>query len=88
MPISPEMNCLKSIRSCLSCTPKDMSRNHRDAWVFGIVFGWGSALEEVAEMHEWDAETVDKLKHLRIRYKSLDKYESSQLTTEGDNHAR
>ena len=53
---------LESARDAVTLHPRDWSLHHRDAWVYGILVGWGSALSEVAEIHRWTKETLDQLK--------------------------
>ena len=60
-----ELNPHKSIEAAIACSPRDWSLNKRDAWIYGIVFGWdGSSMDEVAKAHGWDASEVGRLKKL------------------------
>ena len=60
-----ELNPHKSIEATIACSPRDWSLNKRDAWIYGIVFGWdGSSMHEVAQAHGWDANEVERLKKL------------------------
>lgn len=43
-------------------SPRDHSVSRREAWMYGIVCGWGDAIDEVAERHHWSKEAVDELK--------------------------
>lgn len=61
----------ESIGSCLAFQCRDMSCDHRDAWVYGIVHGWDHCLKEVAKKHGWTPEAVARLKRLRKRWLEL-----------------
>ena len=62
-------NPFESIRATMSFSSRDWSANHRDAWLWGIVFGWdGDAMPEMVDKHGWNDHTVQRLKKLRQRY--------------------
>ena len=42
-------------------SPRDWSKDSRDAWLYGLIVGWGDALEEVASRHGWNQEHRDRL---------------------------
>ena len=56
---------LNSAKAAMTFSARDWSLNHRDAWLYGIVVGWDDALDEVANNHKWNDETVERL----IRYR-------------------
>jgi hypothetical protein len=66
-PVGPtdEENFLASMAHCMAFHPRDWGLDRRDAWLYGIVCGWGDALQEVAERHKWDEPTVERLQRLR-----------------------
>ena len=53
-----------SIRNTIVFDTRDWSLNATDAWLYGIVVGWGVALSEVADLHNWDTKTVERLTRL------------------------
>ena len=58
---------LVSIATALAFVPYDTSAHHRDAWIYGVLLGWGETLDEVAKMHNWNEETRGRL----IRYRRI-----------------
>ena len=56
---------LVSMAHCMAVHSRDWGLDHRDAWLYGIVCGWGDALQGVAERHSWDEATVERLQRLR-----------------------
>lgn len=62
---------LESLVTSYAHDPRDWSLYDRDAWTYGIVCGWSDepgAMEEVAALHGWDAETVARLERLHRAY--------------------
>ncbi len=56
---------LDEARAAMAFHPRDWAADHRDAWVWGIVVGWGDeGLGEVAAKHGWSAEKVARLRAL------------------------
>ena len=43
----------------------------RSAWIFGVVVGWGDALDEVADQYGWDQETRARIERLHRAAKSI-----------------
>lgn len=63
-------NWRDSIESCMTFSSRDWSLNHRDAWIYGILFGYRpEALAEIKERHNWDDKTVARLLKLHRQYK-------------------
>ena len=59
-----------SIESCIAFSSRDWSLHHRDAWLYGIIFGYGpEALIEMRMKHGWDDGTIARLEVLRRQYK-------------------
>lgn len=56
---------LESLAAALVTSSKDLSLDHRDAWIYGILLGWGDSFESVAEKHRWDSKTRARLKRQR-----------------------
>lgn len=67
MPVIPK-NAADSIANCMAFHVRDWSLDQRDAWMYGIVLGWGNALGEVARKHGWPAEDIDRLRRLRRQF--------------------
>ena len=55
----------ESLRASMVTMPHDWALDHRFAWQYGIVVGWGEALPVVAARHGWDEATVARLTRLR-----------------------
>jgi hypothetical protein len=55
---------LASIKTAIACHSRDWSLHYRDAWIYGVVCGWGEALPEIAERHGWSAAEVSRLERL------------------------
>ena len=56
---------IDSMRATVARMSRDMASDHRDAWVYGILFGWGdAALAELAKQHGWTFDEVAKLRRL------------------------
>lgn len=56
---------LDSLRASMVTQPQAFALDHRSAWQYGIVVGWGDSLDAVAARHQWDAATVARLRRLR-----------------------
>ena len=67
---------IDSLECCIAFGSKDWSLNHRDAWMYGIVFGWGNAINEVAFKHGWDTDTVARLNLLRKQFAKIKRQNS------------
>ena len=66
----PETNPFQSLRNALAFDCRDWAKDKRDAWVWGVVFGWkGEAMDEVGEKHRWRKEERERLKVLHENFK-------------------
>ena len=54
-------NCLESIQRTIAFDVRDWSEDRRSAWIYGIVFGWDDAIEEVKTKFRWTDEDVERL---------------------------
>lgn len=55
-----------SAANAMNGAPRDWSTDQRDAWAYGIICGWpGVALTDVALMHDWIGDEVQKLREYR-----------------------
>lgn len=67
-------NPLESIRKAILFSSNDYSQCKRDAWIYGIVVGWpDEALQELAQQHRWEPETIERLKRLNKAFVELNK---------------
>lgn len=55
---------ISSLERTIAFDPRDWSVNKRDAWIYGVVVGWGDAMAEIAAKHDWSQEDQDRLRHL------------------------
>lgn len=61
---------LHSAHSTIVSHPRDWSLEKRDAWLYGIIVGWGDdpkcdAISEIVADHGFDAATVERMKRLQ-----------------------
>lgn len=63
-------NSLEAIATCIAFDSRDWSLAKRDAWIYGIVLGWGEALPEIQAKHELSDEMIVKMEGLRIDYQN------------------
>lgn len=68
MASKPEENPYASVADAMNFSSRDWGLNHRDAWIYGIVVGWGDAINCVADRHGWADETVARLQRLHRAY--------------------
>lgn len=61
-------NPLKSIECAIAFDVADWSIDHRRAWIYGIVFGWGEALDTICKRYEWDEKDKKRLMHLHEKW--------------------
>ena len=50
---------------------RDWSEDPADAWIYGVVVGWGTAVQEVADRHGWSDEEVRRLGRMRAAFEGL-----------------
>lgn len=62
---------LESLENTMATDARDWATNFRDAWLYGIVCGWGDAIYEVAEKHKWSMVEVYRLKRLHDKFVAL-----------------
>ena len=53
---------LFSLRTTMTTDSRDWSLYKRDAWIYGIVVGWGDALPEISKKFGWSDEDINRLK--------------------------
>jgi len=54
---------VKALQPSILRQGRDMSLDHRDAWIYGILIGWDVALPEILKQHSWaGTEYEDRLK--------------------------
>lgn len=59
-------DAIESMRAAMAFDPRDWLINSGDAWLYGIVCGWGNALGEVAALHKWDAAAIARLRRYQL----------------------
>ncbi|MDP1527706.1 MAG: hypothetical protein Q8M20_18030 [Rhodocyclaceae bacterium] len=66
-----EENPKESIKTCMATSSKDWSLYERDAWIWGIVFGWDDeSLVDLSKRHKWRNVDVDRLKRLHQKWRA------------------
>ena len=68
---------LESLEYCVACHSRDWSMHNRDAWLYGIVCGWGDAWDDIAKQHHWNGEVIARLKMLHKKFAKLSKNKES-----------
>ena len=71
--IDPSEDAFESIRNAMVTQPIDWSADHRNAWIYHIIIGWGSSLPSIAAKHRWSDDDVARLKRLRADFVSRTK---------------
>jgi len=67
----PTEDPIVSLELCLCTSARDHSLYKRDAWVYGIIIGWGESTYEVAALHGWGTAEIDRLQRLHEKFKAL-----------------
>ena len=68
------MNALESIECAIAFDVRDWSDDRRSAWIYGIVFGWGTddefeAIEDICKKFGWDEDDVKRMKVFHEQWK-------------------
>ncbi len=65
-----ENNPFESLHSVMAFDPRDWSLNPKDAWIYGIVAGWGdkASYKELREKHGWSISTTERLHRLHREF--------------------
>lgn len=78
-PISPPECPFDSLQSIIAFDPRDWGLYKRDAWMYGIILGWGEDAEpdedpitELAVMHGWTPDDVARLKRLHAKFEKAE----------------
>jgi len=50
-----------SLKLTVTSDPRDWSINPSDAWIYGIVCGWGPLLPEICRRHGWPEQLLADL---------------------------
>lgn len=60
----------ESLRNTMAFDSRDWSVDRRDAWMYAIICGWDTdeAWSQVAKMHGWPPEAVDRAKELHAKF--------------------
>lgn len=62
----------ESLATVIATSSRDWSLDRGDAWIYGIVLGWGDAMSEVAKRHGWTGLDVLRLHRLHLAFRDLD----------------
>jgi hypothetical protein len=69
-----DINPLQSLKNVIACDPRDWANSgRRDAWTYGIVCGWGDAINEVATRYKWTEEDIIRLITQHMIFDDLNK---------------
>jgi hypothetical protein len=58
------INPFDSLHAAVCTTSRDMGETKLDAWIYGVVVGWDTAMAELAAKYGWSEETCARLRHL------------------------
>jgi hypothetical protein len=75
-------NPFESLHNTIAFDVKDWATNKRDAWIYGIIIGWGSddpettedIFQEFNEKFKWERETWNRLQMLHkefLKYREM-----------------
>lgn len=78
MPVK-EMGCLESIECAIAFDVRDWGEDRRSAWIYGIVFGWSEADEEIKRKFHWTDEDVERLCRYHKEWEEIKKHERNLL---------
>ncbi len=79
----PDVDPARSLRRTIVFDSRDWAHDIGDAWIYGIVIGWGDAINEVAAKHGWDLAQRTRLRLLHLNYRRAVVHASRE---EGINH--
>lgn len=79
----PIENPLNSLALAVALDPRDWCRHRTDAWIYGIVCGWGPALRQVAIVHGWNPKEIARLRRLRVKFNAAHRRELHNLGSHG-----
>lgn len=65
VPASASLAVIQAMRDVMALGHRDWGFHESEAWLYGIVVGWGDALPAVAERHGWTPTTCARLVALR-----------------------
>lgn len=66
-----DLGCLESIEATIAFDVRDWSEDRRSAWIYGIVFGWEEAENELKEKFGWDEDDINRLYKYHTEWKRL-----------------
>ena len=68
------VEALESARRCLTASPRDWAATSRDAWLWGLLVGWGpeSINEDLKSRCGWSPDDIARLGRLRLAIDTLD----------------
>lgn len=71
-PVDPAVSGWReSLSIAINFCSRDWSSDRRDAWIYGVVVGWGDeSIAELAEKHGWGKDTQARLRRLHADYQA------------------
>jgi hypothetical protein len=74
------LSCKESLRNIAAFSPRDWAAHKEDAWIYGIVLGWGgdnpedtlAVREELKQLHRWTDDDMDRLDRLHAEFNRLE----------------
>lgn len=76
-----DIDVFESLRSAVGRDFRDWSANPYDAWIYGIIVGWGDALPVIAARHDWNDDAVVRLRTLRSAFELVEQEARLDWTT-------
>ena len=71
-PPTVDIDAFESLRNAIAFSSRDWSKDPTDAWVYGVLVGWGDALPEVAASMGWNDAAVTRLRLLRATFELVE----------------
>jgi len=71
MKLSPTENPAKSLYDIIVFDSRDWGLSDNNAWIYGIVVGWGYALSEIGHKFNWSKSNIHRLERLHKKFTKL-----------------
>lgn len=71
---------ISNLQTVINFDVRDWAANRRDAYIYGVLVGWGKALDEVAKQHGWDEGTIRRIREARALIASRTNHERGPST--------
>lgn len=63
---TPAQIALWSLHNSMTTDARDWAADRKDAWHYGLIVGWGDALDSVGNRHRWAVSTRTRLAALHL----------------------